>query len=165
MRISRLAVPLVLGFALTITGCASTGATDSTSAGEPGAERGGGREAAAAAQEAAFYRLMYDLELTEEQEPVVRGILEDEQAARRALMDEMRSSADPGSGPPVEMMERMEDLARQTEESLRLVLTDEQMDVYQEYVEEQRAAMEARQESGSQRGGGRMGGRGGGGGF
>ena len=157
MKRSKLIVSLMIAVAvsstgaLVLTGCSS---------GVPG--RGGGRQSGEARPPSgpSVYKIMYQLELAEEQIPGVRAVLEDAEEKRGALIAGSNSRPDPSM-----MQTQMGAIDRETESQLTVILTAEQMERYREMMEEAWEERERmRSDTGSRRrgrggGGGKRGGR------
>lgn len=96
----------------------------------------------------AFEDLITRLELTEEQEPTVRSILEQDRANRLAILEENGVDLDSGRAPSprvmMGMLPAMTNLNEQTEGALAPVLTPDQMETYETVVRERRLAMRSR---------------------
>lgn len=79
-------------------------------------------------------RLMDELELTAEQEPQVRQILEEQHGKMRSEMENMREQVKP----------RLEAIGAETSERLSAVLNQEQLQTFNKMVEKKREHMKKR---------------------
>lgn len=98
-------------------------------------------------REQRFQELSSRLDLTEDQEPQVRSILADARESRLALLRANGVDIEAGEKPSMFTMmglrSEMSTLNEQTRDELSAILSDDQMNTYEEIASERRAEMRA----------------------
>jgi hypothetical protein len=148
-RLAAVAWPAIA--AAVLAGCASTGGPY---------DRGPGGGAPRIPAGPSVDEIIQDLELTEDQMPEVRGVLQASEDERSEIMAKHAGARGPGGFEA--LREELDDLRARTETMLEPLLTDEQMERYRlivERAEAERARME--EEARARPPGGPGGGRGG----
>lgn len=95
-------------------------------------------------QRPSISEIIVKLDLTDEQRPVVREILESAEERREALVASRAQGDRPDPSTFQSMRSEAERVASETEAQLEAILTDEQMDAYRACLEELRPTFDER---------------------